>query len=274
MRTDDEILDRARVRATAIRRRHRLVTGGAAALVAVVLLAGGVALAAGDAPDGPTTADGGRATTTEAPPTSSTRPPATTADDGATTTTASTAPSEPTTTTAAEPSATTTAPDGPAPTTTPPAPTTVAEQPSTTTTPGRDPIDDPPDPVTPQPWVVQRSAAADGLTVDVTASGGGDPGDRTVTVTVRLRTARGSGPGGTAMWAEGDPTAFGHEHASGCGVGSFPRPPDPGAGPVDQTFTVTRAHAAGTHQLAVVAWTSQCYADRATTRVDLAVTVP
>lgn len=266
MLTDDEILARVRERAGAIRRRHKKVVAGGAVAVAVLLLAGGVAVvgAVGDDPDRVSTADD---------PTTTTAAPTTTEDDDR---------DDPTTTTGPDPSATST---------TEPGPTSTAPDTTTTTTTAPDeppatdppPVTDPPPSTAPPattstppsaPTVVRRSASAEGLIMDVTVTYPTQPGQRGVTVDVRLSTDHGTRLSGRVEWGTGESSEYGLG-AYECPVGSYPRFPDPDAAPADETFRLTHTYASpGTYQLTVGGWKSRCFLDGVSVSTNVSIVIP
>lgn len=256
MRSDDELLSHIRHQAGIRRqRRQRALVGAGAA--AIVLILGAGALAAGTGDDGGEVLDTDRAGTTT-----------TTAAVDPTTTTA------PTPTTEAETTTT-------APTTTAPAPT-VPEQPPTTATEAPTTTAPPPPTVPPAgPETVSQTDVGDGITMTVTATQ--DPSrPGWVDLTVRITAEHGSGASGSVTWEEGAaPEHFGpwaaHQPTS-CDelVDDDPTTdtrPDPGAGPVDDTFTFTHRYDGGARSVALVVdgYVSFCTTDFAPAYVSLPV---
>lgn len=286
MPSDDEILDRVRTRASAIRRRQRTVVAGAAAVI--VLALGGVvaAIAAGgdagvSTVDTAATPDGREATTTS--------PRATEAtveievDDGSTTSTSSsTTTVGPPSSTAPEPPVTTSPDPGGAPSVggdpSPPSPDP-GVAPSTAPPPVVPPTTAPP---APRPTAqVQGTATVDGLTVDVVITYGTAPGDRLAEVDVRYRTARGNDIWGLMEWNQwsGSSNPYPHvtfgtndQHPDGCNPSDVP---DPDGRPIDESFRASYTYdRAATYRAAVVVSSSACHADHALTTVRVHVTIP
>ena len=232
MRSDDELLSHIRQQAGIRRqRRQRALVGAGAA--AVVLLLGAGALAAGTGDDGGEVLDADRAgtttTTTAVDPTTTTADVPTTAADTTTTTAPTT--TAPTPTVPEEPSTT--------------APTTVP--PSTTAVPAA-------------PTVVSQTDVGEGIAMTVTAAQ--DPArPGWVDVTVRITADHGSGASGSVTWEEGaTPEHFGpwaaHQPTS-CDelIDDDPTTdtrPDPGAGPVDDTFTFSHRFDGASRRVTIV----------------------
>ena len=254
MRSDDELLSHIHQQAGVRRqRRQRALVGAGAA--AVVLLLGAGALAAGTGDDGGEVLDADRAgtttTTTAVDPTTTTADVPTTATDTTTTAPTTTAP-------------TTTVPEEPSTT----APTTVP--PSTTAVPAA-------------PTVVSQTDVGEGIAMTVTAAQ--DPArPGWVDVTVRITADHGSGASGSVTWEEGaTPEHFGpwaaHQPTS-CDelIDDDPTTdtrPDPGAGPVDDTFTFSHRFDGASRRVTIVVdgYVSFCTTDFVPADVPLPVDI-
>lgn len=235
MRSDDDLLAHVRREAGARKVRRQRALVGATVVVAVAAL-GLAALAAGGGPgrEQVQADDGGRPQ------------PTTTVDDGAPEDDGDIVVTGPTTTTTTSEPATTT--------------TSEAEAPVVTTTTAPPPI---------RPYSITR--VADGITVTVEAlQDRARPG--VVDVTVRVQSDHGSAPGGFLTWGEGRTTdVFGGDPEGPMDCipesegGSDVRGPDPSAGPVDQTFTLSHTYdgTGFTIDLSTTAYVSFCTTDEA-----------
>ncbi|HEX7133844.1 MAG TPA: hypothetical protein VF228_14810 [Iamia sp.] len=249
MRSDDELLSHIRQQAGVRRqRRQRAVAGAAAAAVVLLLGVGALAVNGGDGSETVKAEDGDPTTT-----------------DATTTTTEAPSTTEEATTTSTTSTTTTSPPD------TELTPTTTEAPPTTTEAP---------------PALPSEVAVGDGISVEATVTA---VEGRRVTLSIRIRADHGSHPGGSVAWDVSPSVLFGFWAEDGptdCddlidGDPATNPGPDPGAGPVDETFTVVadvtpvdEDAPVDEVSLSVYGSTSWCTSDEADVRVTLVLPRP